>query len=232
MAFFDIEFENISTHNCTECWSKKNEYLNKEKLSLKEAKKTVAFINQKCEHHISFPTYQQPSFCTLYKEKENELGNFDKYTFSNDSLNIGQSVCVNAFKFDYDFENVSIKTKAKQNKRKKAKTSTVHINKIIKKETKSVMEHFAAFLICNNFDGYTFLSLNHQNSNMSAVMEIFLKMEMRPKFLAKNGVNFVKIAFEAENLFFINSSNYLKGSYHDICTQYNLKMDDHYFPAK
>jgi len=230
LIFYDFEFENISKFNCLSCSKLRNKFQIANNLSLKMAIRKPEYFEIKCDHHKKFENYQNPNFCTLWKE--DDLGHFDQIAFANDALNCDLPVMKNIHYFNYNATNTNpnqIPPKY-SNQQILIGTTNFQLAQNKAKETKNVKDYLLDFIF-EHCKGYTFISLNHNSKNMGVIMEMFLASNMQPEVVKKSN-QFISIAYNLNQNLFLNASNYVKGDYEEIVCQFNLDIPRQYFPSK
>jgi hypothetical protein len=203
-------------------------YQETQNLSLPNFVKTSTFHNLKCQNHSSFSSEGNPNFCSVWKE--NSSGNFDEFTFANDSLKIEPTFKKDIFSYNYDTFNANPHNFQPGRNARRCQTTNYCLNIVNNQTEKKATEYFAEFVMSEKRKS-VFISLNENSQNMSTVVEIFIKLGLNVQ-IARKGRNYYLIKCETEDLLFINASNYLKGNYDDIIRLFDLDIQPEYFPSK
>jgi hypothetical protein len=229
LVFFSFEFKNNSTALCTDCHRLRKEFQETRKLNWKETCKHKEFSKIKCSHHKVNLSFQIPNFCTVWRERK--LGSFDKFTFSDDDLQMEEGK--SKFKFNYDIHDKQQGWGTMKAKMDRKTTPVTHsrLEHLQEKVNKTVEDYFTLFLMSEDVKGSVLLSLNPSNENMAVVMDCLSKLDFMPKIIKKDS-NFILVKTKTQNLTFLNASKFFKGNYEDLIRQFRLTIEPHFFPNK
>lgn len=223
LIFFSFEFTSMDQSKCVQCYKVKESML--ETLNLTWADQ-VELNKYHCSVHSTFGSKEIPNLCTLLIEDREQRGTFEEVTFADDLLQL--DVSKSSFTFDYDPHGLRPGKPQRQIKRVSNELFLVQ-QQLQRKEEKTALDYFLLFLLNGDRRNSSFISLNLQNDNLTAVLSILQTYNLSPEIVKKEN-SFILLKLEKLNISFVNASNYFNANYEDLLEQFQINEEPTFFP--
>lgn len=134
-----------------------------------------------------------------------------------------------SFEFQYDTD--SKRPQPKLSKFKRTNITSILLQKLKTEKNITIENQFMTYLLDEKNKNATFLSLNTDNENMSAVMKILSHYGYSPK-ICKNGHKFISMEMVKQKILFLNITNYFNADYLTLSKQFEYKETIKWLPSK
>jgi hypothetical protein len=168
-----------------------------------------------------------PILASIYRE-EGKRGNFTKYVFSANFLQIKESKETNSFCFKYSLVNEEFDlTKPKL-------TDDFKINlEALKKqrENNDLIDKIIQLVIDQDFCNTTYVSQDMHSTFLTALLKAFLLNGFCPK-IVRQASKILVLEIKPLKTRFITSNAYLNGNEIELAQQFNINFEYNFFPFK
>jgi hypothetical protein len=182
----------------------------------------LAFVSYDCMEKNESLT---PIIALIYREEE-KRGNFTKYLFSENFLDINDTKEVNSLYFEYFLNEENFQNKLPP----LTHDFKINLQHLMVKPQVNLIDKIIQFVLDLKWSNTTYVCQDVSSTFLTAILKALLSNGICPKVIRKQNKILV-IEIKPLNVRFITSNAYLLGDEYDLARQFEIKFDYYFFPS-
>ena len=226
LTFLNIEFGEINSDDCTECFELKENFKKENNFCWKEVFENKKFPNLFCKDHQSCQINYEPLIFLINKEQRSKRGNFITYSLSNICPPKTEEI-TQIFPYFEKVKNPSMFIPSKS-----ISSALEEIKQKLELNlNNNITNQFFHLLINEDWTNSTIIINDGDSTKMNYLLDEMLKIGFIPN-VVRDGRKVFLIEIEELGIKFLRSNNYFNGNEYQIAKLFDVEVQKKFFPNR